>query len=455
MTDIDDYQSIFSARLDKLRDQHRANSGPAQPYPDFSKIEGVEARAAALDAWLEARIARSRGEEPPQVEVHAPERPSRAEPRTTRVEASRRKNVEDWAAGVDAAVLEDFELSRFPIPAGMAQPARPHYQLDEFLRAAARGLQLTQAETRDFLENPPQAARDAHAVYLPGEGCLVNGAVAGVVSNRGKPVDPDVHTLGEITRARWGMGFLLEYTSLGRALVSEGLYPVWVGSELGLALPRWQPQHERMEHLLQGCSLAITGWKEWLWEYLACKTHRPLGEGLVIPRPNLRRMGGILNKVAGLFPLSFVVGELSINIRSVWDLFQYLFLQESPQIPAALNRILLGVERGCQNDNSAGMLARSLLGWYYLSTLEANLSAFCVPYAMLIAFQVDPAITRAAPAEIQRQMESSPLLNPNTRLAMLCGVGGAARYDPHALFLAAREMRLDAPAQYFQARRKG
>ena len=139
---IEDRQTRFSQRLDKMRREHALEVS----RPALNPALPVEEQAAAYDAWLEQRIALWRGEEPPEAGSSRRE-PPRPIPEPARGEHAAR--VETWAGEVDRAALTEFGLERFPRPGVFGQPARLFGRAEEFLSALADGLELCAAERRN------------------------------------------------------------------------------------------------------------------------------------------------------------------------------------------------------------------------------------------------------------------------------------------------------------------
>ncbi|GAP18546.1 hypothetical protein [Levilinea saccharolytica] len=447
MTDLDEIQNRFTQRLNavnrrRISAQTRPLLNPQAPFAEQMSI---------YDSWLESRLALWRGETPAAA----------AQPLPASSPVTMHAQVETWAGEADQAALDEFDLHRFPLPGGFNGPTRLLAHPDAFLRALAEGLELTHAERRDFLAHPPQAAEALQAVYLPGAhgGCLVNAARFVGLEQPNPQAHLDQHrdarvdALGAVVRARWGSGFLLEYTTLGREMQQHGLYTAWAARQAGLRLPRLQPALARLDALGRGMSITWHGWREWIWEYLACKMRQPLGEGLVVSRPSSRRVGEILTRVARLLPFSLTFNNFTIRVTEVADLFRFLFFQQSRLASQAVNQLLLAAEEYCNqhdedNHRQSGMRVRSLLGWYYLSDLEAAISSYCVPYALLIALHTPPGLAEAEPEEIRRRFQEDPQSVSNTRLSLLSGLNPSVRYNPKALRLAARELKLDAPKEY-------
>jgi hypothetical protein len=488
MSKLDARHDAFQQRLEKSRQQHQEQTradlsyllqiAPAHlpPQPDLSKLEDYQERAAAYDAWLEKRIALYRGYEvepapppqdksagqnapaaPPPLPPQAAQKPavSVAPPLPAAREVSR-DAVDDWLVRLDQAVLQDFSLQRFSLPGGLA--ARPHRcpSQADFLAHLGDGLRLSRREQQELSERPPAALSQIKAFHLPGQGSLVNLPAAAPHAAAGQSPPPPgmIDLLHQVTCARWGDGFLVEYTRLGEELVQGGLWPAYAGRRLGLRLGRWEASAAALQVLERSWGIAAAGWREWIWEYLACKSRQPIAEGVVISRPNVKKVWEIFSKVAKLFPIFIDVGGVWVRLLSILDVLKFLFLQQTGVAPRLMNSVLREVEKfSQQNDEqmsqASGSRSQNLLGWLYLSRLEANLGTFCVPYALLIAFHSGCGPGQASPEELEKRLAADPLLNANTRLAMLAGLDSSAKYDPHGMSIAAwEELKLDSPQQY-------
>ena len=449
---IKDEMDRFEKRLDDIYKKHAAgwlNEPPEQALSLFND------ELQAFDARLEQRLARWRGEAPPQPAtrpdiltepaVPTPKPFAGQEFFTNRFKEAHQK------------VLGEFDFDDYPRPGSFDRNLQLFSTPLEFLKALLDGLGLSTKERQDILANPPKAALELDVVYLPGQGCLVNTVRFGLDLKQtpANLLDPDRAdlALAAIMRSHWGDGFLLEYTALGQELQASGLYQAGVLRRAGIRLARLEPKLASFEALGSGMQIAWVGWREWIWEYCAVRLH--LTTGPVSRRPSPRRLGDQIAHVIAFIPMSFTINNFTVSINTILNLFRYLFFQEFNLVAPVSNKLLLTLEAYCdrndeENQRKSGVRVRSLLGWYYLFSLEAALSSFCVPYALLIAFNFPKAVVQEPPPAIRRELDEKTKLSPNTRLALLNGLNPGARYDIRALRLAAREIDLEAPESYFR-----
>lgn len=402
----------------------------------------------AYDQWLEQCIARWRGEPPAIRAVPAGrDKPTAPPPNAP---------AQDFFGGVDYAMQEEFGLCRFMIPAGLQQPTRTYARTEDFMQTLLSGLQLSPAEIQSILQQPPDRLRHARVVYLPGQGCLVNEAAFQLPGGRSlkDKSDTRIPIIREYTFAKWGHGFIGEYTRFGREMVKKGLWSAWQARELGIRLPRLQEKYTGLEELSRSFGVAARGWCEWLWEYLACKAHSPVGEELVIKRPSIRGLLEDFNKVLSIFPLIINLDGVLVRLLDMAGLLSYAFVERSRLAPMVTNQILGAVEAKLDVENripgSTGEAFFGQLSWMYYSLLESQLSGYNIPYAVLLLFHCSAELTGPAHEKGESQRTRKLEETVDGRLALLLGLQDAgARTDPHGLKVAAWErLKLDGPQEY-------
>ncbi len=288
--------------------------------------------------------------------------------------------LEEWLSEMDAMMLTELGLNRFPIPAGLATPVR-------FLADNA-AMQQAIAQACQIDEMPELSQHKQGALHLPGIGTLINREHFAHWHSP-QPSADIVHLehaeiVAEVALERWGWGYILEYTSLGRQAVEAGLFPGLLSCRLGL-----QTTQPLAEALSSTWTLLIAGWQDWVSQFVLFKARHAVGNGLLSHR-RPGRMLELVQKVVNLFPLYIYVEGVRLRLLNLLDLIRFLFLEESDILTKNLHKLLLQTNAVCQAHDAkmqelTGYTISQVLGMLYFARLESRVGIQAIPYAVLIA----------------------------------------------------------------------
>jgi len=330
--------------------------------------------------------------------------------------------------GLDDAFLVDLQLNDLSRPAWFARPVQAGVG-ENGLRDALAKFGLT---VPDRFTLPP-------AMHLPGVGTFL-------VSDPNMEEDPArrAELLGQAAWARWGWGFLLEYTSLGQAAGAAGLWPALTALFMGLP-------YENADKLTLAASLrrtwllAESGWLEWAWTYAMFRGRHAPGRGL-IDSPKSGRMVELVVLISRLFPLYLTPFGVRVYFRNLVGLVRFLFLEQGEVIPKTLNAVLAETEAFCLAHDAAvqektGRSLSAVLGGFYTARLESAVGITALPHAMRIAFDLPDLLkdSDGDPARLLELAAEDPRQRVDTRLAMLSALDPRVKYDPAAMKVAAWE----------------
>lgn len=438
MRSLDDETRKFKQVLQETEAAHRQRAaqdggGPfLPPVPNLAGITDVEERLAAYDAWLEQRIAVFRGQLPAVQALPARQgTPSAPQPNAP---------AQEFFHGVDYAMLESFRLNRFALPAGMQNEVRVFSTPESFSAAVLQGWNLSHAEAQAIRETGLQPLRNLKAVYLPGQGCLVNasGLPGKGVAGAAGTSNPELQVLKAYTLTRWGQGFIAEYTRLGQDMVRDGIWPAWQAWQLGITLPRWQTRQEALKSFALSFSVAERGWCDWLWDFLAFKSFAPVSQGSETMKParfSSHAISEFLKLAWKLFPFSLTLDNLTLKINDLAELVNYLFFEKNMPGPRMSNALIQLIEQDLQPAATMSSTERERfigwMNWQFFSTLESRLGTYCVPYAVLIMFNCPGNAALLQLPDFQAYRQQNPSSIVDTRLLLLTRLDGGVRYDPH------------------------
>ena len=445
MNDLSAKRQQFQDRLDEIESNGQGSVFSDQLSADSaSSLQAWEQR---LDVLLEEHRRVLRRKPSPRKSVHLPKRKTRL---STRLEA----RLLDWCRDTDEMILTELALGQHPLPAGF----QGDYRLvdnDKAMKAAivrACGLESV----------PPGVQwRDDHlgVFHIPGQGTLINPShYARMYGEKDLKHNQDAlaRVVGDLAMERWGWGFLLEYTRLGKQAGDAGLWPAMLAYRGRLPHPD-QCALALAQAIDQSWLLLRTGWLDWVWQYVIFKAHRPVGETLY-ERPQPGRLLALLVKVQKLFPLFVNLAGFRLRLRSLADLVKFIFLEQADLTPTVNQQIVANLQRLClQHDERVremvGLTLSHILGRLYFARLENQIGILSTPYATLIAAH-EPGLDLSqieTAADFNTYVTQDPRRVPDVRLAMLAKLDAAVKYDPGSMFTAAWEsLRLEGPREFFQ-----
>jgi hypothetical protein len=358
----------------------------------------------------------------------------------------------EWCQDADNMFLRELEWEQHPLPAGFSGG----YQIidtEEAMKA-----EIAQACGLDAVPtNVHWKEYQLGVFHVPGRGTLINPehytaryGVNGVTNQNHEAL---AKVVSDVVMERWGWGFLLEYTTLGKLAGETGMWPAMLANRARLPNPD-QRQFELAEAISRKWILVKTGWMDWVWQYVNFKAHRPIGRLLDPTRPS--RMFELLMRLQNLFPLRIYPFGVKISVRGLVDLVKYMFLEQGDIAPNVSQWAIRQFQDLCwQHDLKVRELVNiplsRILGRLYFSWLENQVGILATPYAALIAAhepQVDLATFTAQ--QYHEYADQSPRHNPDARLAMLSKLDARVKYDPRAMYTAAWErLKLEGPRKYF------
>lgn len=457
----------FDRRLRDRIDRHKqervqtsrelfGESGEASPtLPSFDELPFDQA-VAAYDDWVDRRINAWRGE------VAAPPTPG---PPETERQPGRRGRVQPirQLADVDQLMTDAFALDAFfPRSVTAALPVQVCDGLGEF------GVPLVKALPgyREWLPRWSAGARQQRgkrlpgnpvsrlALHIPHQATYVNGwQVVGTEY-------PDVpaalrdrvalqRTVSAVAAERWGHGFIEQYTEWGRDLHAMDVAPSYLIQRLGLPAPQASAHTAQGDAMVEGAVLTTTGWSLWIGEYLAQRA-RP-GSGADVPQPGQRlRLSQLWDAFKRLFqvvPLETWAEILGTPlpgadrlVHGVSETLNWLLLNTDMDMRMInwsvrrAQRMVVGLEPTFQQ--SAGFSLRRALARMVFSNAEARLGVMPLPYAVLMAANLDfdPAWDAA---EIRRWLDGDARQNVDARMVTLTRLGPSVQHNVSSLVSAA------------------
>jgi hypothetical protein len=433
MSNVESKKRSLEESLQRMKEKRPAIT-PTHTVTVDTEPDTVTARLREWETMLDERLAEYRASGPRLTLPPFMEQP----PMMTGGETPFRQ----WAERVDAMMLMELGLDRYPLPEGFRHPLR--FTDDEqamrgwVTRACGPGAQAG-------ITHPP------NMLHLPGQGTLINrrAYMEGDTPPRSDENQAFAHFAADLAQERWGWGFLMEYTALGQAAGKEGLWPALASGRLGLHLKESGEQDKALALQRIWC-LTAAGWEDWVWQYVMFKSRNSVVDNLG-ERPRPGRSYELITKIMNLFPLFVTPFGMALNLRNLLDLFSFLFLEQGQMIPRTLNSVLVFAQGFCHEHDEAiasksSMKLSQVLGRFYFSKLEAHIGILSTPHAVLIACHDDCLNLRKTKdgSALLAQAEKNPRANPDTRLALLSDLDARVKYNPQAMSTAAWErLRLE------------
>lgn len=444
MQNMDDYRDNFSRKLDQMKAQHGQNGAESESMlPELSDgVKRWEARLESrLEEYLQSQPAAPGSSQAVNVSIRPGDSPFGPGVRLVRPDPT----YDFWCQTLQDIMLTELEFGRFQLPAGFSAPVFWVEEADSLRQAAAQASGLAAI--------PETSLENSGIFHYPGKGTLINLAHYLQSSSSGTDRLQRAQLIGDLAWERWGWGFLLEYTALGKWAGSRGLWPALSAQRLGV-LPGDDPAFHLAAALRRSWLLLETGWMDWVWHFVEFKARQAVGTGILqAARPG--RTLELLNKIVNLFPFYITPYGIRMRLLNLIDLARFLFVEESGLLTTSLHQVLQAVQKYClENDariaETIGQRLSQLLGRMYFARLEAAVGVLSTPYAVLIAMHVPSLPVNPTAATIMAAIESDPLLSADTRLALLTGSDAGTKYDPRVLFVSAWEhYKLDGPREYF------
>lgn len=450
MSDLESKRDQFSSQLDRIAGRATTSQDPELALREWESgleqrlLEFKESRYRNIDSLVESP--------PSDRTIHPPQPTTR--PATPRYYSRTGATLASWFQDTDRMMMEELELNRFPPPTGFQQGLTILNSDRDMKRAIIQACGL---------QDIPNGVnwKDYHLAvfHIPGKGTLLNQShytkAFGVENLNDQNPKVLAKVISDVAMERWGWGYLLEYTTLGRQAGAVGLWPAMLAYRSRVPIEDQQAL-EIAGAIYRSWMLLKNGWQDWVWQYVMFKSHTPVSEKLV-DRPRPGRIFELLARIQALFPMRVYLGGISLRVRSLLDLVKFVFLEQTEITPKAENMIVktmgnLSFEYDPAISNKFGDSLSRIFGRLYFAALENKVGILSVPYAVLIAshlnFQDNNILTDAE--TYMNFTEADPRNNPNARLAMLSKIDSRVKYDPQAMFTAAWErLKLDGPREYF------
>lgn len=434
MTDLDDFRNRFSKQLDHLRDtrQRENQQTLSQLYPEL---------AGPLQNW--ERGLQQREIEYQQETVTRPSPPPVI--LSAHANTERAGRFATWQNDLDRMMLDKLEFGFHPLPKGFAAPVR--------------WLDTPSALLQELAANLPDLAQSAKIherrgiFHLPGQGTCINLTYYERMQGLSQAEQRELF-ITDLARERWGWGFMLEYTTLGQAAGQEGLWPalsarhVFSGAVQG---KEW----ERADVLQQSWMLLKIGWCEWISQFAQNELRRSTGQDHS-PGFSLARMLELLKGIMDAFPwIINLAGGVRIHPFNFIKLVKFLFFEQGDLLTRGLHDTLRDLKKfSLQHDASIsqtiGIRLSEVLAHLYMAQLEAVLGVLSTPYAVLISMHAPALAHQPDASAMLALLEKDLRASPDTRLALLARSDSHAKYDPHAMSVAAWErFHFESPREYF------
>ncbi len=335
------------------------------------------------------------------------------------------------------------------------------FTLEQYLDAILKDNDLSEIE-RNRIRDAMLQSGDTHSqgVFLPDQGCFINGW-SFERSRYSKPaaeIYQDLWQYPEVVKTilhEWlGHGFLASHSRLGQVEGRLGRSKLQFARDFHLRTsqdPAINLQYELSDTLLRYSLITEEGWSTWIANLLAALLFESkLGE---IFDPD------DLLKVIQDLPFVLEFGESASNLlidvltilfdgqaHAKTDIQQAMLVLQSPQ--SYLNN-LDPARFDAYIHQKCGLPLRYVLGNCLLNQAEQNLGPVCVPYAALIALNIDLVPGQVGLTDLNYLIQKDPALNPDTRLAILSKLPlGADRNNPRALAQRTeQELSLIAPSE--------
>lgn len=461
--------SDFERRLQERTRHHQAERAkmnedlfgkkrpPLEGPPDFSNLP-TDAAFSAYDDWLTGRIAVWRGETSPAAAPPQPAAPPAARPATRPVVGGSMPQIRTLDRSViDDLMMQSFALERYmpgcrtefpditpcPTPETFAEcivAILPEY------RGQIPGwkTQVEQAPGELLPGNPLSRP----ALHVQGQGTYLN--LWHITRGQSAEVTDIQHNRFWLRQAvaalgaeRWGHGFLESYTAWGGNVQRAG-HDLYLKQRLGLPLPATTSPGLA---LLEAVALTADGWAWWVGKYLAQRA---------APDPQLDaadaqegvRLSPVLDGLQRIFRviplemwaqiLGFPVPGLDRLVNGLSETLNWLFLNTEMD-ERIINRNVRRLQKPVMQIGPLRFELSSQRDWishYLLRNVEAKLGPMAVPYAVLLAANVDFSAAGSA-TDIRERLDTDLKLNVDSRLILLTRLGRTVQHNVTSLVGAA------------------
>ena len=461
--------SDFERRLQERIGSHRQEraaagaslfgaAGTEMPPPDLGDAPFEDA-IAAYDDWVERRIRAWRGEEATEPEASEPlptppaGKPASGrlpEPQAARSSHQGRMRPITHLEEMDAFVRYAFAFDEFIADLQIAfPPIEACATLENFAEALARAVPELRPSMPRWLnevrqhpvERLPGNPLCAPAHHIAGAGTYLN--LARLELQAYTPT-PDYERLKEAIRAtgaaRWGYGFIEQYTAWGRDIRSPDLAQIHLWRRLGVEPPT-SAAAARESALAESAFFTSAGWASWIGDYLAHRVRVP--EAVQPPREagrlTLSQVWDAIKRLSRLIPLETWAQLLGAPIlgldqfyEGISETLRWLFLHTAWEGKITgwhtrrMQTITLALEPLAQKHLRLSL--HKEISRITLSRVEAHLGPMLVPYAVLLAANLDFQEEQSA-ERIRAWLEEDVWQNVDARLNMLTKLDRSVKHN--------------------------
>jgi hypothetical protein len=334
----------------------------------------------------------------------------------------------------EQVMLNRFDLARLPPCAGFNATAILVESDSEFKREVEAAV------------GKVQWARAVPAAYLPGRGCLLNMPVIRRLaleewdgeSDAPEKVKVRYKALEWLALEKWGWGFFLEYSGLGKFLLAGGHWQE--ATRLRLQGTALDGARGAAASALRSSTLTRLGWSFWIRDYMLFEAAHKREERLV-DKINPGKVLSVMETLSRAFENVWTVYALS---NAIW-----LILLQTQLPTFVAHKAVQTVQNHLQRVDDFAVRAwhenvSTQFAALLFMLLETKVGKFCMPYAVLIAAYVKPNGNGG-------DLETEAFKNVDTRFALLSSIDPRTKYNKDAMAVAAwEEVELDSPQEYFR-----
>lgn len=283
------------------------------------------------------------------------------------------------------------------------------------------------------------------AVHIPRQGTYINlWQIARMPGGSQRALLENPHTLRRAVAStaseRWGHGFVEAYAEWGQDLHEAGLGALHLARRLGMPIAesRWAVREAVMS---ESAMFTTTGWSLWIGEYLAQRTPSDSGSEGRARRGDLRlsQLWDALKRLVQVVPLELWASLLGTPVpgldrlmRGFSETLRWLLL--NTELDASLtNRHMRLLQKAAllaerYQFEVGGVSIRAMLSQNLLSRVEAHLGPMLVPYAVLLAANLDFS-GREDVDELRQWLDADVWQNVDARLLMLTKLDASVRHN--------------------------
>lgn len=459
----------FKHRLDARQRHHREERARVRkklfgmentslpPYPSFEGLSFEEA-IEAYDEWVETRRRVWAGE--PPLEQKPPASPSDPTSTSTRPRPQKQERLQGrlqpvtTLADIDPAITYTFALDKFlPKSRATLSQIAPCNGLNDFASTLEQSLpkytsrfpnwmaQIHARPGRRIKGNP----LSHFALHIPQQGTYLN--VWQLSNGHSGSLDQlleHTHTLrravNSVTAERWGHGFIEAYTEWGKDLHEADLGAFHLARRLALSINKSAAAAQEAV-MSESAMFTTSGWSQWIGEYLAqwAKSNRGAETTEKNRQLRLSQLWDALKRLFRVVPLELwaaILGTpipgLDRLIRGVSETLSWLLLNTELESDITnwhmrrMQRVALAAkpyETYLGDISIQQMLSQAILG-----KVEAHLGPMLVPYAVLLAANLDFSDQRDA-EDLRKWLDADVWQNVDARLVMLTKLDSSVKHN--------------------------